>query len=439
MTTNAANDVVIAGAGVAAAVTACELRRRGFRVWMIATPGVPASMGIEAVPGPAAVSLDEIGLGDVLARAGAVAVDGFDNAWSDPARPMRVRGRWHHVERQALARALFDTAIERGAHVVELPRVPRLHCDDATGAFGWADAALPSVARIAIDATGRAAVWSRPIVRHDAKRATLFRGPGSAAHHRGRVAQTPTGWAYALCHPQATTVGVIMASQRAHRTAQIAAIPGDVAAVLGLECPEAFRRERACVAHTQWAERPVSASASSARLSVGDAAFACEPVAGQGIRFAIASAVAAVACCVTQRETADDRSPVFQFATQYYDEFVASARRRHVSQLGHLASDSRSAAGLRLADDMPLQFSAPIVPTGIRRGAQIVPGTAIRLGDGELARWLGAFDLLDLEVLTRQPRTARDLERALSMSGMSSLGARQLVQWCVKRGVLAPV
>ena len=442
MTTNAANHAVIAGAGIAAAVTACELRRRGFHVWMIATPGIPPAMGIEAVPELAATALADLGLGDVLARAGAVAVDGFDNAWGDPARPVRVGGRWHHVERQALARALFDAASERGAHLVELPRVPQLHLDHATGAFGWADAALPATARIAIDATGRAAVWSRPTVRRDAKRATLFRGPGSAGQHRGRVAQTPTGWAYVLGHPEATTVGVIVTSHRAHQTAQRAepaGLPDDAAAALGLLCPQEFRRERTCVAHAQWAKRPVSASTHSARLSVGDAAFACEPVAGQGIRFAIASASAAAACCATQRAIADDRSLVFQSATQYYDELVASARRRHLAQLARFASDARPAAKPVPADDVPLQFSAPILPTGIRRTEQIVPGTAIRLEDGELVRWLGGFDLLDLEVLTRRPRTASDLERALSMSGMPSLRARQLVQWCVMRGVLTPV
>lgn len=437
MTAAGAVRAVIAGTGVAGAVVACELRRRGFDVWMIETPRAPGAGGIEAVPEAVIDALASVGLGNVLPRAGAVAVHGFDNAWHDAERPVRIDGRWYHVERRALSRALREAALDRGAQLITLPRVPRLTRTGDRESFRWNDPGLPPVARVAVDATGRTAVWSRPLVHRDTKIATLFRGPGSTTPRRGRVTRTSTGWAYALSHVDATSVGVVTAAQPGELRAPIARLPDEVATALEVASPEAFRRDHQCVAHVQWSAQPTSTCAPSARLAVGDAAFACEPIAGQGIRFAIASAVAAAACCETEREVVDDRSAAFQAAAHYYDELVASACRRHLIQLARLAGDDRPVERA-VDDDVPLRFSAQIVPTGLRRGEHIVPGVGIRLGDGELVRWLGEFDLLELVALTRSARTARELAAKLQMRGLSSSHAHTLVQWCTARGVLAP-
>jgi 2-polyprenyl-6-methoxyphenol hydroxylase-like FAD-dependent oxidoreductase len=419
---------VIAGAGIAGAVAACELRQRGFEVWLLEPARGRRARGIEAhAPGTVA-ALHALGLGSSLDRAGAVAMDGFENAWAGAARVRILDGIWHHVERAALARALRAAAIERGARVVPVERLPRLVRRDDAGPFCWDVAGLPLTSRIAVDATGRAARWSRPIARHGAQVASLFRGPGGARPRRGRIARTTSGWAYALFHPEATTVGVV--SDGRHGAAR--ALSDEDAVALGLASPAWFRFDRRCAAHAQWAVRAASLGPDHARLAVGDAALAYEPIAGQGVRFAVTSAVAAAACCEARPED-------LQAAARYYDEFVASARRRHIAQLDARGREAEEIQERPVGDDIALRFSAEIVPTGILRERRLVPDVGLRLSDGELVRWLGQFDLLILRELAAAPRVVRDLRETLQARGLSLVHAEALVQWCVRRGVLAPI
>jgi len=248
--------------------------------------------------------------------------------------------------------------------------------------------------------------------------------------------QTTAGWAYALFHPAATTVGVITA---ARRTAPRGALPSELADALGLASPEAFHLERRCAAHPQWAATPSSTSPAHGRFAIGDAALAYEPIAGQGVRFAVASAVAAAACCETLRDAGRDRPGDLPAAAHYYEELVASARRRHLAQLEARAGRAADTPAVPGDDDLPLRFAADIVPAGLRQDHQIVAGVALRIADGELVRWLGRFDLMDLRELAGAPRAPRDLHVTLQARGIPRAHAEALVQWCVRRGVLAPV
>ncbi|MDT5030928.1 MAG: binding domain, partial [Actinoplanes sp.] len=112
--------VVIAGAGVAGTTLAGLLRDRGFGAVLLARrPPSPVSRPgtgpvIEALPEAAARLFTEVGLADALAAAGAVAVEGFDNAYN-ATEIRRLSGRWVHVDRTQLARLCLTAARRRGA------------------------------------------------------------------------------------------------------------------------------------------------------------------------------------------------------------------------------------------------------------------------------------------------------------------------------------
>ena len=426
----AAHRVVIAGTGIAGAVAACDLRARGFEVWMLEIPRRPVR-SLEAIPAAAVAALRELRLEPCLARARAVATIGFDNAWDGDGAAHIVDGTWFCVERDALARSLRDEAIARGAHLVAVDRIPPMSRCSATRGFRWDATGLPATTAVAIDATGRAAAWSRPTVRSATRVAMIFRGPGSRCPRRGRIVRSDASWAYALFHPHHTTVGIVAPPRRPARPGEI---PHDIASALALSSPAAFRLERRCAAHAQWATVPASIGTAHAQLAIGDAALAYDPMAGQGIRFAIASASAASACVETLR-TGSARPDALCAAALYYDEFVASARRRHLAQLE--ARGTPHTPDPAVPDDVALEFSAELVATGIRRGDRIVPDTSIRLASGELARWLGPLDLLALRTLARAPRPARELCAALRASGLTAAHAEAVLRWCLGRGVLA--
>jgi len=429
----AAHRAVIAGTGVAGAVAACDLRARGFEVWMLEVPRRRPVRSLEAIPAAAVAALHELGLAPCLARASPVTTIGFDNAWDGAATARIVEGTWVCVERDALARSLRDEAIARGAHLVPVHRLPPVQRCPQAGGFRWGAPGLPAASAVAIDATGRAAAWSRPTVHTATRVAMVFRGPGSPCPRRGRIVRGHASWAYALFHPHHTTVGIVAPPVGAARPGEI---PHDLAQELALSSPGAFRLERRCAAHAQWATAPAWIGADHAQLAIGDAALAYDPMAGHGVRFAIASASAAAACVETLREAGDARPEARSAAALYYDDFVASARRRHVAQLDARARGVPATPDPAVPPDLVLQFSAELVATGLRHGDRIVADTGIRLATGELARWLGPLDLLALRTLASSPRPARELCAALRTSGLAPAHAEAVLRWCLGRGVL---
>src|SRR6266849_4499778 len=118
-------EIIIAGAGIAAAATALRLIPLGFgpRLFSLGRPILP---GVEAIPEAAFSLITGLGLDGSVARAGGKIVEGFENAWV-PSAPALRRGRWLHVERSAFASAAIDEAISRGAahNIVETLPQPR--------------------------------------------------------------------------------------------------------------------------------------------------------------------------------------------------------------------------------------------------------------------------------------------------------------------------
>jgi 2-polyprenyl-6-methoxyphenol hydroxylase-like FAD-dependent oxidoreductase len=420
-------NVVIAGTGVAAAVLACELRRHGFEVWLIERPSAQTEEGIEALSPPAIGAFANLGLEGALARAGAVVGAGFENAWEGPDNIRFMKGPWLYVERSALARALRSEATARGARTLCQARLPPLvPSSDPEQGFDWALPGGPRQSLGAIDATGRVARWIGKAVQRDFKVASLFRGPGTSKMRPGRVVRTGTGWAYALFHPEQTTVGLVDIGNPAKAERRL---PTAVAEALDLSAPENFSLLRRCPANAEWAAAPIEGRL----LSVGDAAFACEPVAGQGVRFALASAMAAAAVLVGQR----DGRPA-DVTRRYYRDLVDSARTRHLAQLDAIADGFPPKQRVFVGPEQSLVFSGEIVATGLRRGDAIVEDHCLRLPDGGLVRWLGEFDLLELRVLAGIPCSWNALRAALQKRGLGCTDVENLLRWSVDRCVLRP-
>lgn len=392
--------VVIQGDGVAASALACCLAGRGFDVVMIGRPSPSPGLApptIEALPEATVRMLAEVGLGRALDEAGAVVVRGFENRYDKAGRVLE--GMWAHVDRAGLARACRREARREGAVLAAMGAAP--------SGLAWAN----------VDATGRSARWSRPVARYGAAVATLYAGPGRSSSRPGRIVGTDGGWAYRLDHPDGTTVGVVS------RHPAGAALDGQLGEALDVDGPGAFVRVGSRPASVQWSECCVG----EGRLAIGDAALAYSPLAGQGLRFAVASALAASAVLESWRE--GDTTA----AAEYYRAFVDGARRRHLAKLAAL---DVGGAGARHAPDGRhgadgVRFAARVERVGLNVGGRIVTDEACVLPDGGVVRWVGGFDLLAL-------RDCTDVATALAASGMSDRTGQALVDWALRAGVLAP-
>src|ERR1700674_2334828 len=277
-------EIVIAGTGIAAAATALRLISLGL-ISRLVSLGRPIMPGVEAIPEAAFPLITELGLDGAVARAGGKLVEGFENAWVASA-PVVRHGRWLHVERSAFATAAIDEALSRGVARSTVETLPP----------------VPSRCLAAIDATGRSAAWSRPIQRSGNQVADLFEV--SSPVERGRIERSPDGWIYQI----GSTLGVVSTRGRP-------------------KTPQGARYLGRRPAFPQWCENPIE----GLRIAVGDAAFAYDPLAGQGIRFALASAFAAASVIQCRKDNGGR-----EVADRFYRNFVRQARVRHLKCLARL-------------------------------------------------------------------------------------------------------
>jgi hypothetical protein len=412
-------DVVVAGAGVAASAVACRLIDAGYRPMLLRTPA-PSSTGAEILPPDARAQVEALGWGDVFDLAGATAVDGFENHWN-PDQPFLKPGPFLHVERTALARSALAFAIRRGAMLQDLQRLPPLGPEVEEGLLLTVDGEDRRFLA-AVDATGRAAAWSRPVNRQGRQVAEFFAGPPAPFPMRGRVVSEIGGerWGYRAGLVGSTTVGVVApgASRRE--------LDPRMASALGVSA-ESYRFVGRRPSFPQWAAEP----ALGRRLAVGDAAFASDPLAGQGLLFAMASAIAASAAV-----DASVRSEYPALALDYYRNFVDSARARH---LGTLAGLRDGAASPPSATQVPeiLRFTARPRLAALNIDGKLAPEVAYELYDGVLIRWLGGFDLRRLACLADEPIPLRELALKLRAEGLSDAETRFLLYQCINHEILA--
>jgi 2-polyprenyl-6-methoxyphenol hydroxylase-like FAD-dependent oxidoreductase len=414
-------DVVIAGTGIAACAVAARLLDAGHRPLLLGS-GIAQPRGAEILPPDAHTQIDALGWRAVLRAAGALSIEGFENHW-DIQRPAVKRGGFLHVDRRALADAALAHVVERGAVVVGCRPLPPLQ-PISEGVETLVECTRRRFIA-ALDATGRAAAWSRPVRRFGRLVADVFEveGPPGTSPLRGRVVATGAGrWAYRVGLRDCTTIGVVAPAAAAQRSL-------DLEVRQRLAVPDGAAAFVACrSASPQWSTEP----ALRHRLAVGDAAFASDPIAGQGIRFALASAIAAAAVVCTLTGQDDGRA---ELALEYYRDFVDSARDRHLRFLARLDNglESPQPAG---ALPRTLQFRANARTTGLNIDGVIVPGIAVDLPDGGSVRWLGTFDLLILRELAQDPVSSDSLVRSLRDHGLTGSETELLLRWCLARGIL---
>jgi hypothetical protein len=420
--------VVIAGDGVAATALACLLRDDGFGVILLTGPHRSKSSRmpvIEALPEATTHLLAEVGLAPALAAAGAVTVPGFDNAYG-PDATRTLEGMWTHVDRVQLAHECLRAARHRGATALPATTIsPPTTLPSGEIQVRTGEAAIPAMA--VVDATGRRARWSRPITRSGTEGASLYTGPGRAHARPGLVARVRDGWAYRLDHPRASTIGVIR-----RRGTGLPALDGTLAGTLDIDDPESFLLVGSSPAAVQWSRQPVAPG----RLAIGDAALSLSPLAGQGLRFAVSSALAAAAVLRSWNE-----GPA-QLASDYYRRFVNGVRSRHLAKLAAITvaqpgpAPSQSAHQAPLDPNRQLRWACPTERVGVNRAGRIIADQCCVLPDGGLLRWIGGIDILLLRDAIANGRTMPETCAELARLGIADAFARALLTWAIQNGAV---
>jgi flavin-dependent dehydrogenase len=410
--------VVVAGTGVAAAAVASRLIDAGCTVSLLRRPA-PSFQGAEILPPEARAQVEALGWNEVFDDADASVVESFENHWNRD-EPFVKPGPFLHVERTALARSALNFVAKRGATVHDVQRLPPLGTNNSEVVLVELDGSLRRF-DAAIDATGRTAAWSKPVRRQGCQLADVFEGPPGSTPWRGRVVSENARerWAYRAGLVAYTTVGVVALGSPQRELDPTLARALDVSA-------GNYRFVGRRPSFSQWAAEPIVGR----RLAIGDAAFASDPLAGQGLRFAMASALAAAAAV-----DALVRANRPALAFEYYQDFVNSARARHHSALSDLdAGPAPSAAVSRVPEIV--RFTARPRLAALNVGGALASDVAYEFPDGGLVRWVGGFDLRVLARLAHQPILAHELSTRLRAEGLSAMDTHRLIVFCLSRDIL---
>ncbi len=421
---------MILGGGVAASSLAIGLLAFDIRPTLLHRR-LPEIAMAEALPAAAMSLLEALDLTPVVSRSASITHE-LDNRWRS-AGPIQRDHPLIAIDRKEFAQDLRNEAVRRGARIFEITYRARL-VPDNRGVMVAMDSGTASF-DFAVDASGRAAAWSQPITRVRHLCAEIFSGLNDKHAEGLALVQEGEGWAYRLSAGERATIGVLSSDRRRN-----VEIPSAFAEALGISA-NSFRWMGRRVAFPQWSAQPIAGN----RLAIGDAALAHDPLSGQGIRFALSSALAARAVIRTILQRPSDRS----WAERYYEEFVATERRRHsallqslygpdfdFSSMGgtiHSSSDNHSPL---LRDDELLCFSATVERAPILFYGFIEPGDVIRLSDGGGVRWLGGFDLLSLRDLTERKVSMPRLIERMGAAGISRQRAQGIIRWCYQARIL---
>lgn len=360
-------DALVAGAGPAGCAAALVLRQAGLRVALIDDTADAERLRVgESLPAAAARLLRRLGiagLADLLApaefapcaaNASAWGADtwSFQDAIANPEGP-----GWH------LLRHRFDAALraraERAGVTRLRGRVQAIRHAAAPGRDGFdlaladrdgdATGAIPLAADWVIDATGRAAAFARAFgatrERPDTQMAVvgwLVPQPGDT-DATTRIKSAPDGWWYSARLPDGRRV--VARHGLPETVAAAVRSPADHTAALNasglLPWP---------VPPTAWLGRLCAVDAGMARtvpaaapgwLAIGDAAIGFDPLASQGLFFALYSGVRAAETVLGARAApADTDAWLARYCGKIDDVFTATDRSRRY----HYASESRFAA-----------------------------------------------------------------------------------------------
>ena len=428
----APGDVAIVGGGVAASATAIALLATGIRPLLLVRRHREIRMA-EAIPASAMRLFTALELSNVASR---VATPGYglDNRW-DPENPIRRDDLFMLIDRTELAKRMLEEAQRRGAIVEEFAGHMAVGQSDHSVIVNIAGKAREF--DVAIDASGRAAVCSRPVQRVRHLVADIFEVPCPDTPTAITLMRFNDGWAYRIGLRK--RANLVTLSPTPHPANTLLAQLARNFQISRTDLCWIGRR----AAFVQWASRV----ATDRVMAVGDAAVAHDPVSGQGIRFALASALAAAAVVRTCRRSHDDKA----IAVQFYDEFLRTERERHGALLQSLYGSRfnfGSLGGQRPRAETPLaatqmnvseelRFTASVESVPLNIDGFIKRGEVIRLSDGGTVRWLGGFDLVRLRDFIREAITIPRLVKLMVADGVSAEKSFSIVQWCYAKGILA--
>ena len=294
-------DVLVVGAGPAGAAAARALRLAGGRVALVGRPRRDGLTVGETLSGRARESLRALGLWDAFLAQGHRESAGNRTAWGGAGPDERSSmlspyGPDFHLTRRVFDAWLVESAVEAGATFIEDDRLAVSQRDD--GWFQVAGAALQ--ARFAVDGTGRFAALSRRLGARRLSPQPMTSVTGWFECPRAEpvilLEATRDGWWYSAPLPSGIAVAAWITDAR---STTVKAVRDDaiwqacltqaplVQARLRGAAAVAPRAARACGPELTVIENP------GAWLPVGDAAASLDPLGGQGLCFALESAIAA--------------------------------------------------------------------------------------------------------------------------------------------------
>jgi flavin-dependent dehydrogenase len=301
-------DVLILGAGPAGATAAIALRRLGAAVAIAEAAAQPRERLGETLPAKALPLLDQLGVGETFRRQGHLPIQAIRSAWGGPELRDRLalfdpHGHGWHLDRHRFDTLLRSAAEERGAaiwngtRVVEIQRPAtawhlrlRSACGDRT-----------VHADFLIDATGRGGLLARRLSRRlpPCDRligiARRYAGQTDPAEPWTLVEAVRQGWWYSAPLPDGDLLVVFMtdADLIGKRAVLGQVWPAWLAQashthdrVGGRSPRSSWQMQSAASCHTLHSPR-------EPWLAIGDAALACDPLAGQGLTVALETGLAA--------------------------------------------------------------------------------------------------------------------------------------------------
>ena len=357
------------------------LARVGYAV-RVHESGAGAYDAYEAFDASATDALRALGV-DPFADCDARAVRGFNGDAYVVARRERVRN------------ALL--AVARGAGVAIDRAGGPAHAD----ADGWL-----------VDATGRSALRT-PVVREPPAVAYLFDGPPATAL---AMLRAPFGWGYRIGDERGSTIGVIASKPYASE----AAARAWAQRAFGVALSSAAATRRA--ASAQRCARAIDGRT----VAVGDAAFAPDPMTGQGQSFALTSAALAAATI----RTCVERPALDAVARAFYADAVTRAARR--------GSDDHAGTGARDVDlHARYVFAGEVRSGGVLRDG-LIDEVPVVAWDGTQARWTAGVDLLDVAAACPSASAGWHVIDRLARRGVEPDRAVAAVSGAIARGLLRP-